>query len=137
MRSRPVLAGLALFVLAFAVVAFRWWASVPPSPEVEVVAETPAAEPEVAETPEPAERQQTVQVRRGDNVVAVLLRAGIPAAGTHEIAAALRKGGADLRRLRPGDTIEITWSPADEATSVTWQQSAWRGYTAVAGENGE
>ena len=137
MRSRPVLAGLALFLLAFAVVAFRWWASVPPSPDVEVVAETPAGETEAAEAPEaPAERQQTVAVRRGDNVVAVLVRAGIPAAGAHEIAAALRKTGADLRRLKPGDTIEITWSPADEATSVTWQQSAWLGYTAVAGESG-
>ena len=58
-------------------------------------------------------------------------RAGVPATTAHEIAATLRKAGADLRRLRPGDTIDITWSPADEATAVTWQESAWRGYAAV------
>ena len=135
MRSRLALAGLALFVLAIVATASRWWASESPSPEV--AAEDPAPEPEVSEASEaPAERQQTVEVRRGDNLVAVLMRAGLSAAVSHEVAAALRKGGADLRRLKPGDTIDITWSPADEATSVSWQQSAWLGYAAVAGESG-
>ena len=135
MRSRLALAGLALFVLAFAATAPRWWASEPLSSEV--VAESATPEPEVAESSEaPAERQQTVEIRRGDNLVAVLLRAGLSAEVSHEVAAALRKGGADLRRLRPGGTIDIIWSPADEATSVSWQQSPWLGYAAVAGENG-
>jgi len=66
----------------------------------------------------------------------VLIRAGLPAAIGHEVADALSKAGANLRRLRPGDTIDIAWSPADEATSVSWQESPWLGYAAVAGEGG-
>ena len=132
MRSRLLVAGLALSLLALATVASRWWASGPPSRDV--AAADPAVEPEPSKAP--AERQQTVEVRRGDNLVAVLIRAGLQAGVSHEVAAALGKAGADLRRLRPGDTIDITWSPADEATSVSWQHSPWRGYAAVAGEGG-
>lgn len=124
-----------MLVLALATVASRWWTSETPSPDV--VAEDPALDPENSATSEtPAERQQSVEVRRGDNLVGVLIRAGLPAAAGHEAAAALSKAGANLRRLRPGDTIEIAWSPADEATSVSWQESPWLGYAAVAGEGG-
>lgn len=140
MRSRLALAGLALFVLASVAAGSRWWATapVPPdAPEAGQTAEASEAGATEAGAPEaPTERQQSVDVRRGDNLVAVLTRAGISPAAGHEVAAALRKGGADLRRLKPGDTIDITWSPADEPTAVSWQQSAWRGYAAVAGENG-
>jgi murein DD-endopeptidase MepM/ murein hydrolase activator NlpD len=135
MRSRLLLAGLAMLVLALATVASRWWTSEAPS--LDVVAEDPALDPEDSATSEiPAERQQSVDVRRGDNLVGVLIRAGLPAAIGHEVAAALSKAGANLRRLRPGDTIDIAWSPADEATSVSWQESPWLGYAAVAGEGG-
>jgi murein DD-endopeptidase MepM/ murein hydrolase activator NlpD len=135
MRSRLLLAGLAMLVLALATVASRWWTSEAPS--LDVVAEDPALDPEDSATSEiPAERQQSVDVRRGDNLVGVLIRAGLPAAIGHEVADALSKAGANLRRLRPGDTIDIAWSPADEATSVSWQESPWLGYAAVAGEGG-
>jgi len=124
-----------MLVLALATVASRWWTSEAPS--LDVVAEDPALDPEDSATSEiPAERQQSVDVRRGDNLVGVLIRAGLPAAIGHEVADALSKAGANLRRLRPGDTIDIAWSPADEATSVSWQESPWLGYAAVAGEGG-
>ena len=124
-----------MLVLALATVASRWWTSEAPS--LDVVAEDPALDPEDSATSEiPAERQQSVDVRRGDNLVGVLIRAGLPAAIGHEVAAALSNAGANLRRLRPGDTIDIAWSPADEATSVSWQESPWLGYAAVAGEGG-
>jgi murein DD-endopeptidase MepM/ murein hydrolase activator NlpD len=133
MRSRLVLVGLAVLVLALAALVSRWWVGEHPS--VEVAAEDPALEPEGASASEnPSDRQQSVQVRRGDNLVKVLLRAGLKGGPSHEVAAALRAAGADLRRLKPGDTIDITWSPADEATSVSWQESPWLGYTAVASE---
>jgi murein DD-endopeptidase MepM/ murein hydrolase activator NlpD len=136
MRLRLLVAGLAtVSVLALATVTSLWWVSRSPAPDV--AAEDPAVEPEASEPAEaPAERQQTVEVRRGDNLVAVLIRAGLQRAVGHEIAAALSQAGADLRRLKPGDAIDITWSPADEATSVSWQESPWRGYAAVAGESG-
>jgi murein DD-endopeptidase MepM/ murein hydrolase activator NlpD len=77
-----------------------------------------------------------VELRRGDNLVGALARAGLPVRRGHEVAAALTKGGADLRRLRPGDDLEITWSATGEPTAVTWQQTPWLGYAAVAGEDG-
>ena len=98
MRSRLALAGLALFVLASAAAGSRWWASAPVSPESPEAGETAeASETSATEsgTPEAsAERQQSVQVRRGDNLVAVLIRAGISPAAGHEVAAALRKAHA-------------------------------------------
>jgi murein DD-endopeptidase MepM/ murein hydrolase activator NlpD len=69
-------------------------------------------------------------------LVSVLARAGVQVRVGHEVAAALSRAGADLRRLKPDDVIEITWAPADEPTSVSWQQSPWLGYAAVAGEEG-
>ena len=124
-----------MVVLALVVLAARWWAS--EAPPVDVAVADPAAEPEEPAVSEPpADRQQSVEVRRGDNLVGVLIRAGLPAGVGHEVAATLSKAGANLRRLRPGDTIDITWSPADEATAVSWQETPWRGYAAVAGEAG-
>jgi murein DD-endopeptidase MepM/ murein hydrolase activator NlpD len=85
----------------------------------------------------PPGRLQTTRVRRGDDLVSVIQRAGVrPRRVAHEIAAALEDAGADLRRLRPGDPIEITWSPTDEARVVSWQQSPWLGYAAIAAEAG-
>jgi murein DD-endopeptidase MepM/ murein hydrolase activator NlpD len=122
-------------VLALVMLASRWWASEPSS--LDVAPQQSAVEPDVPEPAKaPAERQQSAEVRRGDNLVGVLIRAGLPAAGAHEVAAALAKAGANLRRLKPGHTIDITWSPADEATSVSWQASPWRGFAAVVGEAG-
>lgn len=143
MRSRLVLAGLALFGLASVATVSYWWTRDPVSSDTASITDptdapqtSDATETAVPQSEAPAERQQSVEVRRGDNLASVLRRAGVPATTAHEIAATLRKAGADLRRLRPGDTIDITWSPADEATAVTWQESAWRGYAAVMDETG-
>ncbi|OLE37550.1 MAG: hypothetical protein AUG00_07875 [Candidatus Rokubacteria bacterium 13_1_20CM_2_70_7] len=111
--------------------AIYFWRAVDPAP-------TPTASDatEPAAPSPPDERLQRVELRRGDNLVGALARAGLEARRGHEVAAALTKGGADLRRLRPGDGLEITWSPAGEPTAVTWQQTPWLGYAAVAGEDG-
>jgi len=135
MAVRLVRAGLVVVVLALVVVASRWWAS-EPAP-LEVATQESAVGPEGFEPAKaPPDRQQSVEIRRDDNLVGVLTRAGLQAGVSHEVATALRKAGANLRRLRPGDTIDVTWSPADEATSVSWQESPWLGYAAVMGEGG-
>jgi murein DD-endopeptidase MepM/ murein hydrolase activator NlpD len=129
-RIRFVVAGLAALGLGLAVLGYRWTGAPPPPP---AVVEAPAPEPEAAA---PSDRLQTVKVKRGDSLVSVLARAGVQVRVGHEVAAALSRAGADLRRLKPDDVIEITWTPADEPTSVSWQQSPWLGYAAVAGEEG-
>jgi murein DD-endopeptidase MepM/ murein hydrolase activator NlpD len=131
-RFRRILAAAVVLVALGTTLAIHRWRAVDPEPPTTASDATePAAPP-----PPPQERLQTVELRRGDNLVGALARAGLPVRRGHEVAAALTKGGADLRRLRPGDDLEITWSATGEPTAVTWQQTPWLGYAAVAGEDG-
>ncbi|HSE93649.1 MAG TPA: M23 family metallopeptidase [Methylomirabilota bacterium] len=132
MPSRFRLVVLASFLVAGLAAAALAQRTAPPPPPVPVVATEP---------PEPAraaavDRLEKVSLKRGDTLVTALRRAGVPSRPAHEVAAALKKAGADLRRLRPGDDLEIAWSPADQPTAVTWQASPWRSYAAVADEDG-
>lgn len=126
----PALA--ALLLLGGAALASRAWdRGPPPAPPAPPAA--PAPEPEAAAPgPEPT----ALRLRRGDTLVGVLVRAGLDPRAAHAVAAALGRAGADLRRLKPGATVEITWAPSGEPSAVSWQESPWRGYAAVAGEEG-
>ncbi len=99
-----------------------------------VATEATAAIPEKPAAP--VHRLEKISLKRGDTLVTALRRAGVAFGKAHEIAAALRKAGADLRRLRPGDGLEITWSPADQPTAVTWKESPWLSHAAVAEDGG-
>ncbi len=119
----------ALAVVSAGTFAYRWRAA-PGEPEPTTVA-----------APEPATqasrlRMQAVRLRRGDTLVAALVRAGMEARVARQVATALARGGLDLKRLRPRDTIEVAWSPADTPTAVTVQPGPWLGYAAVAEEEG-
>ncbi len=129
-------AGAAVLMLALVATGYRAWMAPASSGAGDPAASEPTGTVDASDPEAAPERQQTVPVRRGDNLVAVLVRAGVSATTAHEIAAALRASGADLRRLRPGDSIDITWSPAGEPTAVTWQPSPWLGHAAVTGEDG-
>ncbi len=50
-------------------------------------------------------RSQTVEFRRRDSFIALLLRHQVAPETAHEIVAALRLAGANLRQVRPGDPI--------------------------------
>jgi len=134
MPSRIVLA--LVVVLMVAVAGSVWWrprASV----QAPAVTETPLAATQPAPPAEPPkERKETVTLKRGDTLVKALGAAGLEARTAAEIAAALRKAGAELRRLKPGHELEIVWSPAGDPTSVSWQADPFLGYAAVAGESG-
>jgi murein DD-endopeptidase MepM/ murein hydrolase activator NlpD len=110
----------------------RWQApaSAPQSPG-EVVAEIEAPTPPLA-----PDRTESIKLRRGDTLVSALLRGGFESGAAHAIAQVLGKGGAQLKRLRPGDRVDITWSPAGGPTSVSWQSTPWLGWAAVATEDG-
>jgi murein DD-endopeptidase MepM/ murein hydrolase activator NlpD len=119
--------------LALGAGAAAWWrfATPPPPPAQPVHTIAPEADEET-----PGERLETVRLKRGDTLVTALRRAGLGVGKANEAAAALARAGADLRRLKPDDLLEMTWSPADELTALTWQESPWLRFAAVAGEDG-
>lgn len=105
----------------------------PPPQPTAPLAEAPPAPPAAPEPPPP--RTETVELERGDTLVRALARGGIDAATANEIARRLRKSGADLRRLRPGDTLTITWREA-RPIAIMWEASAWLAFAAEATEHG-
>ena len=76
-------------------------------------------------------RTTTVALRRGESLVAALARHGIDSEIGNGVAAALRGRGADLRRLKPRDTIAITWKRTDPVR-IAYAASPWVGFAAVA-----
>lgn len=131
---RLVLALMAVtVVLGTAGLATQWWLEgLSPASELPTAVEA-AAPPE----PEPpSERLQTVTLKPGDNLVGALARGGLEPRIGHEVATALARAGVALRRLKPGDAVEITWSGNDKPLAVSLQQGPWLGYAAVAEEDG-
>jgi murein DD-endopeptidase MepM/ murein hydrolase activator NlpD len=112
-----------------------WWRRPVMSPPPSTVAEAPVVAPEPTPAP-PKERKETVTLKRGDTLVKALANAGVETRAANEIAMAMKKAGAELRRLKPGHELEIVWSPAGDPTAVSWQADPWLGYAAVAGDAG-
>jgi murein DD-endopeptidase MepM/ murein hydrolase activator NlpD len=79
---------------------------------------------------------QTVTLRRGDNLVRALARRGVEQSVGTSIAAALIDGGANLRRIKPQDTLEISWNLRGEPIALRYEPSPWLGFAAVATEAG-
>src|SRR5262249_57917920 len=113
-----------------------WWWRGPVAPEAPpVVIQNPVVTAEPVPEP-PKERKETVTLRRGDTLVKALMNAGIDGRAANEIAAAMKKAGAELRRLKPGHELEIVWSPAGDPMTVSWQADPFPRYAAVAGGSG-
>lgn len=135
MPRRPLLlALLAVLTLTVAVAGVRVYMRPAPAP----IATAPAPEPEppAVESPAPQVRTETVTLRRGDTLVRALGRLGIDRRASTDIADALRAGGADLRRMRASDELEITWTLEGEPIAVRWEPSPWLGFAAVATDAG-
>src|SRR5688572_26904368 len=137
-RRRFVLLPLLAVLTVVAVTAGRGAFSPAPAPVAQAPSEPPtAAEPPVpAPPPAPQVRTEVVTLRRGDTLVGALGRVGIDRRSSHDIASALRSGGADLRRLRPRDELEVTWTLEGEPIAVRWEPSPWLGFAVVAADGG-
>ena len=108
----------------------------PAPPPVVTVAPAPAPEPPAAEPSPPQVRTTTVTLRRGDTLMSALGRLGFDRRASTDVADALRAGGADLRRMRASDELEVTWTLEGEPVSVRWESSPWLGFAAVATDDG-
>src|SRR5262249_16892148 len=89
-----------------------------------------------AEESPAAVKTSTVTLRRGDTLLVAPGRGGIDPRASNDIAAALRANGADLRRLKPRDELEITWTLDGEPIAVRWEPSPWLGFAAIATDAG-
>ncbi|MBI2218065.1 MAG: M23 family metallopeptidase [Candidatus Rokubacteria bacterium] len=92
------------------------------------------APPAAEKRPEP--RVQAIAVRRGDTLLRALAREGVEHRVGLSIADALRGSGANLRRIRPSHTLEVTWSLDGEPIAVHYVPSPWLGYVAMATDGG-
>ncbi len=135
MSRRPLLlALLAVLTLTVAVLGVR--VSTRPAPAPVATAPVPEPEAPAVESAAPQVRTETVTLRRGDTLVRALGRLGIDRRASIDIADALRAGGADLRRMRTSDELEITWTLEGEPIAVRWEPSPWLGFVAVATDGG-
>jgi murein DD-endopeptidase MepM/ murein hydrolase activator NlpD len=73
---------------------------------------------------------RTVEMKRGETLVQALSRGGLPPRTATQLATQLGKNGADLRKIRAGATIEITWNSRNEATKVRYEASSWLSFAA-------
>jgi murein DD-endopeptidase MepM/ murein hydrolase activator NlpD len=135
MSRRTILLGL-LAVLPIAAAAMALLP--PPSPSSVAIAPPPEPEPTVTEPEATASQVRTepVTLRRGDTLVGALGRLGLDHRASTAIAEALRAEGADLRRMRPSDGLEVTWTLEGEPVGLRWEPSPWLGFAVVATDGG-
>jgi murein DD-endopeptidase MepM/ murein hydrolase activator NlpD len=125
--SWRVVAGVLACAMVVAGVAVEWPRRSPGPPPAQIKPIDPTAEPAPAPAPPPV-RVISVEMEAGDTLLRALGRGGIDAGAAHQIARQLRKHGADLRRLRPGDALVFTWS-GQRLVSITWEASPWLAFT--------
>jgi murein DD-endopeptidase MepM/ murein hydrolase activator NlpD len=133
MPRRSLLLGL-LAVLLLAAVTLGVFA--PPDLPLVALEPSPPPGPAPIQVFAPSVRTSTVALRRGDTLTAALARLGFGRRASTEVADALRASGANLRRLRPNDALEITWTLEGEPVGVRWEPSPWLGFAAVATDAG-
>src|SRR5690348_5359159 len=73
---------------------------------------------------------RSVEMRRGDTLAQALSRGGLQTRSATQLATQFGKNGADLRRIRAGATIEITWNSRNQATQVRYEASPWLSFAA-------
>jgi murein DD-endopeptidase MepM/ murein hydrolase activator NlpD len=79
---------------------------------------------------------RVVEIRPRDNLIAALLRHDVPSATAHAMATALRDAGANLRRLRPGDRLELASDDAGRVVRLAYPVDAWLRFDVDEGDDG-
>src|SRR5882724_8965480 len=129
MRLRVLIALLAVELTAGAVLHRGGWLSLAPLFPAAPPAPTVVAEPPAQTTP--STRVKIVDVRRGDTLVRALQREGMPRDTSAGIAAALAASGANLRKLSPRHTLEVTWTLDGRPVALRYEPSPWLGYAVI------
>src|SRR2546429_1366682 len=90
----------------------------PPPPPLAIPPTAPAA-------------TRSVEIRPGDNFAGALRSAGLRARMAAELATLFAKNGAELRKLRPGSRLEVTWNFRREPIEVRYAPSPWVRFAAA------
>src|ERR671936_316819 len=135
MRRRNVLLALLAIELSAGAVLYRsgWLSGTPQSPAPPPL---PAIVAEPPTPPAPSTRVTAVDVRRGDTLVRALTRQGIEREASAGIAAALAASGANLKKLSPRHTLEVTSTLEGRPVALRYEPSPWLGYVVVATDGG-
>src|SRR5437868_9111639 len=135
MRRRTVLLALLAIELSAGAVLYRGgWLS--RAPQSAASPSLPAVVAEPPTPPAPTTRVTAVDVRRGDTLVRALTRQGIEREASAGIAAALAASGANLKKLSPRHTLEITSTLDGRPVALRYEPSPWLGYVVVATDGG-
>src|SRR3989441_5995217 len=74
---------------------------------------------------------RSVEVRPGDTLVQALGRAGVGARAAAELSTLFTRNGVELKKLRPGNALEVSWTHRGEPIEVRYAPSAWVRFSAV------
>src|SRR5256886_8533787 len=74
---------------------------------------------------------RSVEVRPGDTLVQALGRAGVGARAAAELSTLSTRNGVELKKLRPGNALEVSWTHRGEPIEVRYAPSAWVRFSAV------
>jgi murein DD-endopeptidase MepM/ murein hydrolase activator NlpD len=132
---RRILAVLGIVGLAVSIGWYLWPSDIALSEQAAVPAPPPAEPPAVAAAPEPPPlRTETVELRRRDTLADLLRRSGLSLGEAHALATGLREAGANLRRMRPGDRLELSRDAEARVVAVAYAPTAWERFHATRGE---
>jgi len=103
------------------------WPGAPAPLLLPAPAAPPATEPNLAYPV----TTRSVEVRPGDTLVQALGRAGVGARAAAELSTLFTRNGVELKKLRPGDALEVSWTHRGEPIEVRYAPSAWVRFSAV------
>jgi murein DD-endopeptidase MepM/ murein hydrolase activator NlpD len=73
---------------------------------------------------------RTVEVKSGETLARAFVRAGIEPRLANKLVADFGRSGAELRKIRTGATIEITWNARHEPLMIRYEATPWLAFGA-------
>jgi murein DD-endopeptidase MepM/ murein hydrolase activator NlpD len=115
---------------SIALIAWHLWpVQAPEVPPPEVASPAPAVVESLLHT-------EAVAIRKRDTFVAALLRHDVPSVTAHEIAAALRDAGANLRQIRPGEQLQLTREDSGRLAKLGYRVDPWKRFDVAETDDG-
>ena len=126
-RMVAAMALVAVSLTGLAVSTHRYvWPGAAPAP---LWIPAPQAAPIVPRPAFPTERRE-IAVKPGDTLPRVIARGGLEPRIANDLATQFGRNGAELRKLRPGATVEIVWNFRKEPIEVRYEASPWLTFAA-------